>query len=147
MSKRFRHRPAPAVILLAALAAVAVAMAVVVVGSPAATPSSGRTVTVTRGVIQSTVSGSGNLAPANQLELNFGTGGDVTKIDVKEGEHVGKGQLLARVDDSSAEVAVAQAQANLASARDQQANASTTTTSTGSTAGSTSGGGSSGSAV
>src|SRR4051812_20773409 len=95
-----RHRPSPALIALSAMAAVAVAAAIAVVGagSPAATASSGRTVAVTRGVIQTTVSGAGNLAPANQLELNFGTGGDVTKIDVKEGEHVSKGQLLARID-------------------------------------------------
>jgi multidrug efflux pump subunit AcrA (membrane-fusion protein) len=149
MTKPIRYRPSPALIALSALAAAAIALAVVVVGSPAATTSSGRTVTVTRGVIQSTVSGSGNLAPANQLELNFGTGGAVTKIYVNEGQHVSTGQLLARLDDSSAKVAVAQAQANLASAQDQQASASSSTASTASTSSSSAGGsgGSSGSAV
>ncbi|WP_028060193.1 efflux RND transporter periplasmic adaptor subunit [Candidatus Solirubrobacter pratensis] len=124
-----RDRPSPTLIALSALAATAVAIAAIVVGSPVATADSGRTVTVARGVIQSTVSGSGNLAPANQLELNFGTSGDVTKISVEEGEHVSKGQLLARIDDSSAKVAVAQAKADLASAEDQQATASTSTAS------------------
>jgi multidrug efflux pump subunit AcrA (membrane-fusion protein) len=124
-----RNRPSPTLIALSALAATAVAIAAIVVGSPVATADSGRTVAVARGVIQSTVSGSGNLAPANQLELNFGTSGDVTKISVEEGEHVSKGQLLARIDDSSAKVAVAQAKADLASADDQQASATTTTAS------------------
>ena len=128
MNKRTRLRPPPAVIALSALAVGAVAVAVVVVGSPPATASPGRTVTVTRGVVQSTVSGSGNLAPANQLELNFGTGGKVTKIYVKAGEHVSQGQLLARIDDSSAKVAVAQAQADLATAQDTLASAAVGTT-------------------
>src|SRR5258706_3640156 len=113
MTHSIRFRPSPVLVALLALAAAAIAIAVVVVGSPAATASSGRTVTVTRGVVQSTVSGTGNLAPANQLELNFGTSGNVTKIYVKEGQHVSKGQLLARLDDSSAKVTVAQAQADL----------------------------------
>jgi macrolide-specific efflux system membrane fusion protein len=128
MKRSLRNRTSPALIALSALAAVAVAMAVVVVGSPAATASSGRTVTVTRGVVQSIVSGTGNLAPANQLELNFGTGGDVTKLYVTEGQHVTEGQLLARIDDSSAKVAVAQAKADLATAEDQQASATSGTT-------------------
>jgi macrolide-specific efflux system membrane fusion protein len=128
MKERTRHRPAPALIVLSALAVVAIAAAVVVVGSPPATAATGRTVAVTSGVVQSTVSGAGNLAPANQLELNFGSSGKVTKIYVKEGEHVSQGQLLARIDDSSAKVAVAQAQADLASAEDQQASAASGTT-------------------
>jgi multidrug resistance efflux pump len=123
-----------------ALAAAAIAIAVVVVGAPAATVGSGRTATVTRGVIQSTVSGTGNLAPANQLELNFGTSGNVTKIYVTEGQHVSTGQLLARLDDSSAKVAVAQAQADLQTAEDQQASVSSSTTSTASTSSSSAGG-------
>jgi len=98
------HRPSPALIALSALAAGAIAIAVVVVGSPPATASSGRTVTVTRGVVQSTVSGSGNLAPGNQFELNFATSGVVTNVYVKAGQHVSEGQLLAQIDDSSANV-------------------------------------------
>jgi membrane fusion protein, macrolide-specific efflux system len=149
MKASIRHRPSPALIALVALAAAAIAIAVVVVGAPAATVGSGRTATVTRGVIQSTVSGTGNLAPANQLELNFGTSGNVTKIYVTEGQHVSTGQLLARLDDSSAKVAVAQAQADLQTAEDQQASVSSSTTSTASTSSSSAGGssGSSGSAT
>src|SRR4051794_26216985 len=101
MTDSIPYRPSPTLIVLPVLAAVAAPppIGVVVAGSPAATAGSGRTVSVTRGVIQSTVSGSGNLAPPNQLELNFGTGGKVTKIYVKAGQHVSNGQLLARIDD------------------------------------------------
>ena len=128
MTDRTRYPPAPALIALSAVAVVAIAAAVSVVGSPPATASSGRTVAVTRGVVQSTVSGAGNLAPANQLELNFGSSGKVTKIYVEPGEHVSQGELLARVDDSSANVAVAQAKAALATAEDTQASAAPGTT-------------------
>src|SRR3954451_23924891 len=95
-----RDRPSPTLIALSALAATAVAIAALVVGSPVATADSGRTVTAARGVIQSTVSASGNLAPANQLELTCGTSRDVPKICVEEGEHASKGQLVDRIDDS-----------------------------------------------
>src|SRR5690242_12266613 len=36
-----------------------------------------RTVTATKGVVQSVVSGSGNLEPGNQYDLNFGTSGEI----------------------------------------------------------------------
>ena len=52
---------------------------------------------MTKGVVQSTVTGSGNLAPAKQLDLDFGTSGKVTKVYVTEGEHVSQGQLIARI--------------------------------------------------
>jgi multidrug efflux pump subunit AcrA (membrane-fusion protein) len=113
------RRPAFTTIGLGLLAAAAIVVAVLVIGSPST--SSGaqeRTVTVARGVVQSTVSGSGNLSPANQLELNFGASGEITNIYVKEGEHVGENQVLAKIDDSAAKVDVAQAQADLQSAQD-----------------------------
>ncbi len=112
------RRPALATILVAILAAGAIIVAVLVVGSPATSSAQERTVTVARGVVQSTVSGSGNLSPANQVELNFATSGQITKIYVKEGDHVGQDQVLAKLDDSAAKVQVAEAQASLQSAQD-----------------------------
>jgi multidrug efflux pump subunit AcrA (membrane-fusion protein) len=109
---------APAVYALAALTAAVVAVAVVVVGSPAARGAPEQLVAVKRGVVQTTVSGSGNLAPANQAALSFGASGTVTSILVEEGEHVSAGQVLAELDPGSAEVAVAQAEADLQSAQD-----------------------------
>src|ERR1700710_984951 len=102
-------RPAPAVIVLTVLAAVAVALAVIVVGSPVTTTAASRTATVTRGVVQSTVSGTGSLAPSREADLDFGTSGELVAVDVKPGERVVTGQLLARIDDSSARVDLAQA--------------------------------------
>ena len=78
MGRRTLRKPAPTTIVLAALVIAAIVVAVVVVGSPAASSTHERTVTVARGVVQSTVSGSGNLAPANQLDLDFDTSGEIT---------------------------------------------------------------------
>jgi multidrug efflux pump subunit AcrA (membrane-fusion protein) len=148
-----RRRPALITVALAALAAAAVVGAVVVVGSPATTSAQERTVTVARGVIQSTVSGSGNLEPANQADVDFAASGEITHIYVKAGQHVGRDELLARVDPDAAKVALAQAEATVQSAQDAldqaETAASTTTTTTasaatGASATSSSGSGSSG---
>ena len=77
-----------------------------------------QTATVSRGVVQSTVSGSGNLEAAKQVELNFGASGEVTAIEVKAGQHVSKGQVLARIDSSSAEASLAAAEAQLSEAEE-----------------------------
>ncbi|MGA7704803.1 MAG: HlyD family efflux transporter periplasmic adaptor subunit, partial [Solirubrobacteraceae bacterium] len=102
--------------LLGLLCVGAVVAAVLVVG-----PASGSQTAVTRtakaslGVVQATVSGSGNLQPASQLNLGFKTGGTVTHIYVTQGEHVTEGRLLAELDPSSAEVTLEQAKATLLS--------------------------------
>ncbi len=102
---------------LGALCAGAIVAAVLVVG-----PASGSQATVTRtaavaqGVVQSTVSGSGNLQAISQLNLGFKTSGSVTQIYVSQGQHVVQGQLLATLDPQSAEVTLEQAKANLQSA-------------------------------
>jgi multidrug efflux pump subunit AcrA (membrane-fusion protein) len=102
---------------LGALVAGAIVAAVLVVG-PASGQQSTQTriVTAERGVVQSTVSGSGNLAAASQLDLGFKTSGAVSAIDVKQGQHVTQGQLLATLDPQSAEVTLEQAKASLQSA-------------------------------
>jgi membrane fusion protein, macrolide-specific efflux system len=133
------RRPALTTLVLGPLAIAAIVVAVLVVGSPAATTAQERTVTVARGVIQSTVSGSGNLAPANQLELDFATSGEITHIYVKEGDHVSEGQLLATIDDSSQKVDLAEAKADLQSARDTLDEVESGSSSTASTSGAGSG--------
>jgi multidrug efflux pump subunit AcrA (membrane-fusion protein) len=95
----------------------AVVAAFLVVG-----PASGSQATVTRtavaaqGVVQSTVSGSGNLQAASQLDLGFKTSGTVTNIYVTQGQHVTEGQLLATLNPESAEVTLEQSKASLQSA-------------------------------
>ena len=132
------HRPALTTLAVAALATAAIVAAVLVVGSPETSSARERTATVERGVIQSTVSGSGNLEPANQTDVDFATSGEITHIYVKEGQHVSKDEILAKVDPASANVDLAQAEADLQSAQDalDQANeaASSTTTATATTA-------------
>lgn len=131
-----RRRPSPLLVMLALVAAGSVVAAVLVVGGPApAAAVSRRTVTATRGVVESTVSGSGNLAPKKQLDLRFGTSGTVQRVYVKAGRHVVSGQVLARLDPTAADVQLQQAQAQLADAEDrlqraEQAAASPTPTPT-----------------
>jgi HlyD family secretion protein len=59
------------------------------------------------------VTGSGTVGVATYANLFFGTGGQVAAINVKEGNQVTKGTVLAQLDTSSLELAVAQAQANI----------------------------------
>jgi HlyD family secretion protein len=103
--------------LLGLLCVGAIVAAILLVG-----PASGNTTAVTRtakaaeGVVQSTVSGSGNLQPASQLDLGFKTSGTVTKIYVIQGEHVTEGKLIAELNPQSAEVTLEQSKAALLSA-------------------------------
>ena len=103
--------------LLGLLCVAAIVAAILLVG-----PASGSTSAVTRtakaaeGVVQSTVSGSGNLQPASQLNLGFKTGGTVTKIFVSQGEYVTEGKLIAELNPQSAEVTLEQSKATLLSA-------------------------------
>jgi multidrug efflux pump subunit AcrA (membrane-fusion protein) len=103
--------------LLGLLCVGAIVAAVLVVG-----PASGsqtattRTAKAAQGVVQSTVSGSGNLQPASQLNLGFKTSGTVTNIHVTQGEYVTEGKLIAELNPQSAEVTLEQAKAALLSA-------------------------------
>jgi multidrug efflux pump subunit AcrA (membrane-fusion protein) len=113
-----RSGPSWLVYLLAALCVSAIVAAILVVG-PASTSQATvtRTAKVARGVVQSTVSGSGNLQPASQLDLGFSTAGTVTHIYVKQGHQVAQGQLIATLDPQPAEVTLEQARADLLAAR------------------------------
>jgi multidrug efflux pump subunit AcrA (membrane-fusion protein) len=110
-----RVRPSRLVYVLAVLCLGAIVAAALLVGPPSSQSASQRTrlVRVERGVVQSTVSGSGNLQAASQLNLGFKTGGVVQAIYTSEGAHVSSGQLLAELEPQSAEVALEQSKANL----------------------------------
>ena len=82
-----------------------------------------RTATADRGTVTSVVSGTGSLLPAGRMTVSFKQAGILTEVDVKVGDKVTTGQVLARVDSSAQQAALAQAQASLASA---QANLQTT---------------------
>jgi multidrug efflux pump subunit AcrA (membrane-fusion protein) len=102
---------------LGALCAGAIVAAVLLVGPSSSSQASvTRTATAAQGVVQSSVSGSGNLRAISQLNLGFKTAGTVTHIYVSQGQHVVQGQLLATLDPQSAEVTLEQAKASLQSA-------------------------------
>ena len=73
--------------------------------------------TVTRRTVTASITGSGNLVPATQANVNFKVAGVLTEIDVRVGDHVSAGQKLGVVDSSAQQAALAQAQANVAAAQ------------------------------
>lgn len=63
-----------------------------------------------------TVSAEAFVVPVREADLSFEIGGRVVAVPVKEGDEVKEGALLAQLDDSSQQAALAEAQANLANA-------------------------------
>jgi HlyD family secretion protein len=78
-----------------------------------------RTAAVTTGVVSSTVTGTGSLVASTQQGVNFRVSGVLTEVDVKVGDHVSSGQVLAKIDPSAQQLAVQQAQSQLQSAQAQ----------------------------
>jgi multidrug efflux pump subunit AcrA (membrane-fusion protein) len=116
-SKRGRSRGRPLTYALAALCVGAIVAAALVVGpGSSGGTAAARVVSAQQGVVQSTVSGSGNIQPISELNLGFKTGGVVNRIYVSEGQHVTKGQLLAELNPKSAEVTLEQSRASLQAA-------------------------------
>jgi HlyD family secretion protein len=76
-----------------------------------------RTATADRGTVTSAVNGTGSLVPAGRMNVNFKLAGTLTEIDVKVGDNVTAGAVLARIDSSTQQASLAQAQASLASAQ------------------------------
>jgi len=76
-----------------------------------------RTATADRGTVTSVVSGTGSLLPAGRMNVSFKQTGILTEIDVKVGDKVTTGQVLARIDSSTQQAALASSQASLASAQ------------------------------
>ncbi len=112
-----RPRASWLVYALGALCAGAIAAAFLVVGPPSESAAAhSRIVTAQQGVVQSTVSGSGNIQSATQLNLGFKTTGVVSRIYVSEGQQVAGGQLIAELNPQSAEVTLEQAKATLQAA-------------------------------
>src|SRR5919202_3768085 len=77
-----------------------------------------QTATLTRGTLVATVTGAGNIYAPQQTNLNFQlTGVPIKKINVKVGDSVKAGDVLAEVDDSDLQFQVRTAQTNLTSAQ------------------------------
>ncbi|HWE66561.1 MAG TPA: biotin/lipoyl-binding protein [Acidimicrobiales bacterium] len=112
--------------ILIAVAAVVVAGAAtgLTLGLTGGTPTAGlvvktEVVSVTTGTIKQTVATSGTIEPATQASLSFAVSGPVTAVDVKAGQTVAAGQVLATVGTAALQASVdaAQAQVNSAQAR------------------------------
>ena len=87
-------------------------------GSAGDAQSNVRTTTVSRGTVVATVSASGTVASARTMDLNFATAGQVTAVNVRAGQRVQKGAVLARIKVTQTErQQLASAQANLTAAQ------------------------------
>jgi HlyD family secretion protein len=104
-------------ILVAGLAAVALVLGGLIfrdVFVPAKnTASSLNLYTVGRRTVTASVTGTGNLVPMTQSNVSFRVSGILTEVDVRVGDHVSAGQVLAKIDPTSQQQALAAAQANL----------------------------------
>ena len=76
-----------------------------------------RTVTVTRGTVQSSVSASGNTSAVSTANEDFSSSGTLTAVNVSVGEQVTAGEILATIDPSQAQANLQSAEASLASAQ------------------------------
>src|SRR2546425_3441552 len=101
-----------------ALAGALWAFQTVTVANTTSTSSTGqRVVAASVGNVVATVSASGTVQSASTANADFVTAGTVTEVDVKVGDTVAKGQVLAKVDPAAAQDTLNTAQANLTSAR------------------------------
>jgi HlyD family secretion protein len=73
--------------------------------SPGTTAQLGR---VTQATLLQTVDSSGSVAPESEAALSFGASGTVSKVNVKPGDRVKKGDVLAELDTSDLALQVAQ---------------------------------------
>lgn len=77
---------------------------------PPAVAATVRTATVSVQNVSTSVSATGAVQTSADVGLNFGTSGIVRTLNVKVGDQVKKGQLLATVDDRASQLALLQAQ-------------------------------------
>ena len=72
-----------------------------------------QTARVRTGDIVITASGVGNVVPAQEVNLGFGSGGIITELNVAVGDLVKAGQVIARLDDTAIRMQLEQSQINL----------------------------------
>jgi multidrug efflux pump subunit AcrA (membrane-fusion protein) len=75
------------------------------------------TSTVAAGTFQTTVTASGTIAPAHEADLSFEVSGRVISVEVKAGDKVTRGEVLAKLDTVSLDAALASANAQLEAAQ------------------------------
>ena len=87
--------------------------------APAAKPTAPQTAPVQRGNLTATLAAGGTVAARSQVVLMFQASGQVKEIDVKVGDQVKTGQVLAKLDTTDLERSVAMAQNALDSSQVQ----------------------------
>jgi HlyD family secretion protein len=75
---------------------------------------------VKRADLVASVTASGQVSPHTKVDVSSDVSGKITKLSVKEGEMVTKGQFLLQIDPSNAQAMVKQWEANVASAQAQE---------------------------
>ena len=83
------------------------------------------TAKVQRGTVTSTVSAAGTVAALQSRSLGFATSGTLTEVNVRVGDTVQAGAVLAKIDPTSAQSAVDSAEESVDSAEDDLDNAET----------------------
>jgi multidrug efflux pump subunit AcrA (membrane-fusion protein) len=86
-------------------------------GSAAAATPTSQLVTATKGPMARTVSAEGTIAAAQTDDLSFSSAGTVTAVDVKAGQTVKAGDVVATIDSAELQSAVADAQSSVADAQ------------------------------
>jgi HlyD family secretion protein len=122
---RLLPRPSSPLVILALLAAVAVivletgtlaAMRQIIPGLGSPAPSF-RTATAHHADLIDGVTATGPITAARDLPLTFKSSGNLSRIDVKVGDHVRQGQTLASLESNDLQTSLDQAQATLAKDR------------------------------
>src|SRR3954470_23334322 len=81
-------------------------------------PAASTTARVQRGIVTQSSTAAGTVQPVGSRGLSFSTGGVVTELDVKPGDTVNAGQVLARMDSSAVADEGSAAQSSVDSAND-----------------------------
>lgn len=84
-----------------------------------------RSATLANGSLTATVSATGNIQPESDVRLSFQSAGTVAEVNVKVGDRVKKGDVIARLDTIDLELALTQAQASLEQSKNAIASSET----------------------
>ena len=113
---RMFFRRLPPQVWVAGVIAMLLAQGCSAPGAAAPQASTQRTAVITKGTLTATVNATGNIQPEANIKINFSQPGRVAEVLVKDGDSVKKGDVLARLDATDQELALAQARTALASA-------------------------------
>jgi len=124
MKKLMNSKIKPSKTMAAACVAILMLLAGVVVQQSSSTDQGPvEFVTVSRGDIEKTVLATGTLKPSLQVNVGAQVNGQLTKVHVRQGDQVQKGQLLAEIDPTLQLSELRKSQAELASAEVQKRSA------------------------